>query len=81
MDAIYLAHESLTAVRVTANLGLDFCSYVREISLTCLVVLIWHYLLVKTLVLSTSLWREGKGGKLTEVLNSFLNIAIIISIA
>lgn len=51
MDAMRLAHESSHAAKATADLGLDFCSSAREIPPTCLVGLIWHYLLVKTLVL------------------------------
>lgn len=50
MDAMCLAHESSLAAKATANSGLDFCSYAREIPPTCPVVLIWHSLLMKTLV-------------------------------
>lgn len=51
MDAMCLAHESSPAAKGTANSGLDCCSYAREIPPTYVVVLIWHYLLMKTLVL------------------------------
>lgn len=80
MQSMCLAHECSPAAKATANLGLDFCSYVREIPPTCL-VLFWHYLFVRHLVGGGGAWREGGGGKLLKALNSFLNTAIVISIA